>query len=325
MKACAGGAPNPTILPSAGRMDDVSYRDLGRELSNWGRWGTDDELGTLNLVTPERRIAAARSIRHGITLDLSLPLDENGPQRAVGARGNPVHVMTRLPGAPAFPGGFQYVDDAMFLHLQAATQVDALAHVAYDGMLYNGVTLDSITAAGASRLGVQNLAGHITGRGVLLDIPRSQRRTALDPHEPITSEDLERAEAYAGVTVGPGDLLLIRTGWLATFTDRRDRETFFSSEPGLALETARWLHERDIAFVGADTWGVEVAPSRSGDTMPLHCVLIRDLGMPLGEMFVLDELGTMAHRLGRAEFHLSCATLQVTGGVGTPVSPIVTF
>ena len=125
--------------------------------------------------------------------------------------------------------------------------------------------------------------------------------------------------------MGPGDLLLIRTGWLATFTNRGDREAYFASEPGLALETARWLRERDVAFVGSDTWGVEVAPSASGDVMPLHCVLLRDLGMPLGEMFVLDELGEMAHELGRAEFHLSCAALRVTGGVGTPVSPIVTF
>lgn len=306
-------------------MERVSYRDLGRELSNWGRWGASDQLGTLNLVTPQRRVAAAGSVRHGITLDLSLPLDENGPQDAAGTRSNPVHVMTRLPDAPVSPGGFHYFDDALFLHLQGATQLDALSHVAYDGMLYNGVTLDSITAAGASRLGVQNLAGRITGRGVLLDIPRSQGRDALDPREPITSEDLDRAEAYAGVRVGPGDLLLIRTGWLATFTNRGDREAYFASEPGLALETARWLRERDVAFVGSDTWGVEVAPSASGDVMPLHCVLLRDLGMPLGEMFVLDELGEMAHELGRAEFHLSCAALRVTGGVGTPVSPIVTF
>ncbi|MFI8593292.1 cyclase family protein [Microbacterium sp. NPDC078428] len=303
----------------------MEHRTLGRELSNWGRWGEADQLGTLNLLTPERRVEAARSIHVGISMDLSLPLDEHGPQLTTGSRGNPVHVMTRLPSAPADVGGFHYFDDALFLHLQGATQLDALAHVAYDGLLYNGVDLGVVTTSGATRLGVENLVGRISGRGVLLDIPRSQGRDSLGPGEPVTAADLDRAEMHAGVAVGPGDLLLVRTGWLATFTERGDRERFFAAEPGLDLSTARWLHERDVAFVASDNWGVEVSPSASGDAMPLHCVLVRDMGMPLGEMFVLDDLARTAASLGASTFHLSCAGLRVTGGVGTPVSPVVTF
>ncbi len=304
--------------------DTLDHRGLGRELSTWGRWGADDQLGTVNLLTPERVAAAARSIRLGRTLELSLPLHGAGPQPPNALRSNPVHTMTRLPSAPPGPGGFHYFDDALFLHLQGATQLDTLAHVAYDGLLYNGVPIAEVTADGAGRLGMEHLVGRLTGRGVLLDIPRSQGRTRLDAGEPITVDDLERAEAAAGVRVGAGDLLLIRTGWLSVL-DELGSAAYFGSEPGLALSTARWLHEREVAFVASDNWGVEVTPSASGDEMPLHCVLIRDMGMPLGEMFVLDELASVAAELGVAEFHLSCAGLRVTGAVGSPVSPVVTF
>jgi kynurenine formamidase len=306
-------------------MDGADHRSLGRELSNWGRWGSDDQLGTLNLLTPERVLAGARSIRHGRTIELSMPLDEDGPQIGAGPRTNPVHIMTRLPSAPPEASGFHYFDDALFLHLQGATQLDTLAHVAYDGLLYNGVGTDQVTSKGALRLGMEHLVGRLNGRAVLLDIPRSQGRDRLDAGEPVTTADLEHAEQAAGVTVGSGDMLLVRTGWLGKLAESGDREAFFSAEPGLDLGTARWLRERDVAFVGADNWGVEVAPSASGDAMPLHCVLIRDMGMPLGEMFVLDELAHVAADLGTGEFHLSCAGLRITGAVGSPVSPVATF
>lgn len=304
--------------------DAHDHRILGRELSNWGRWGADDQLGTVNLITPERVAAAAHGIRHGRILELSLPLHGAGPQPPEATRSNPVHTMTRLPSAPPGVGGFHYFDDALFLHLQGATQLDTLAHVAYDGQLYNGVPVSEVTADGAARLGMEHLVGRLNGRGVLLDIPRSQGRTRLDAGEPITITDLERAEDAAGVRVGAGDLLLVRTGWLSVLAE--DGSTaYFGSEPGLALSTARWLREREVAFVGSDNWGVEVTPSASGDEMPLHCVLIRDMGMPLGEMFVLDELAAVASELGTATFHLSCAGLRVPGAVGSPVSPVVTI
>ncbi|WP_417509689.1 cyclase family protein [Microbacterium sp.] len=303
----------------------TDHRVLGRELSNWGRWGDDDQLGTLNLLTPERVRAGADSIRTGHVLELSLPLGGDGPQPAGSRRTNPVHIMTRLPDAPVEEGGFHYFDDAMFLHLQGATQVDALAHVSYDGALYNGVSAASaVTAAGASRLGMENYVGRINGRAVLLDIPALTGRARLDSGEPVTTEDLLMAEARAGVRVEPGDIVLVRTGWMQLLLEG-DAQEYFATEPGLDLSTARWLRERDVAFVASDNWGVEVAPSQSGAAMPLHCVLVRDIGMPLGEMFVMEELAAAAATLGRSVFHLSCAGLRVTGGVGSPVSPVATF
>ncbi len=300
------------------------FRDVGRRLSNWGRWGDDDQLGTLNLIEPAHRVAAAGLVRTGVSFDLALPLDAHGPQQSEGSRQNPIHMMTRLPDAAPAPSGFHYFDDALFLYPQCATQVDALAHVAYDGALYNGTPLDAITSGGARRLGIREQVARIHGRGVLLDLARivGQR---LEAAQGIGIADLEAAEAAQGVRVGRGDLLLLRTGWITVFTRDRDRVAFLGGEPGLDLEVADWLHDREVAFVGADNWGIEVAPSPSGDEMPLHCVLVRDMGMPLGEMFDLEAVAGHAAEQQVWEFHLSCAVLPITGGVGSPVAPIVTF
>lgn len=303
----------------------TDHRVLGRELSNWGRWGAEDQLGTLNFLTRDRVMAGARSIRSGDVFELSLPLDEHGPQPPGSVRSNPVHTMTRLPDAPIEAGGFHYFDDAMFLHLQGATQLDALAHVSYDGMLYNGVSaVSAVTAAGASRLGMENYVGRITGRAVLLDIPEMTGRQRLEPTEPVSAADLSAAEAHVGVQVERGDIVVVRTGWMQVLLGG-DSDAYFASAPGLDMSTARWLRERDVAFVAADTWGIEVSPSESGAAMPLHCVLVRDMGMPLGEMFALEELAVAVAARGDAVFHLSCAGLRITGGVGSPVAPVATL
>ncbi|UOQ57498.1 cyclase family protein [Leucobacter allii] len=300
------------------------YRALGRKLSNWGRWGPDDELGTINLITPERRAAAAALVSSGLSFGLGLPLGADGPQTGESGRQNPLHLMTRTVDDPPHPTGFHYFDDALFVHLQASTQLDGLAHVGYDGQLYNGVPVTAVTRAGAARLGVQHLATALTGRGVLLDIPRLLGRR-LGRSEEISAALLERAAREQRVAIGAGDLLFIRTGWIARITEEHDRRGFFATEPGLALDTASWLADRDVAFVASDNWGVEATPARGGDEMPLHCVLIRDVGMPLGEMLDLEAVAAHAASIGRWEFFASCAALEVVGGVGSVLTPIVTF
>lgn len=302
-----------------------SYRELGRRLSNWGRWGEDDQLGTLNLITDACRAAGAALVKSGVTFDLGLPLDRNGPQTGDGGRQNPLHIMTRTPADPPAPSGFHYFDDALFVHLQCATQLDGLAHVGYDGELYNGVPIDAVGWAGATRLGMQHYAARVQGRGVLLDLPRLTGRHRLDHSEPITAADLSRAAREQGVDLRSGDLLFIRTGWITRFTVDGDRDAFFSTEPGLSLDAAEWVRERDIAFVAADNWGIEVAPSLDGSEMPLHCVLIRDLGMPLGEMLTLEAVAAHAASIGRWEFQAVCPALPVTGGIGSILLPSVTF
>jgi len=306
-------------------VGEIDHRALGRRLSNWGRWGTDDVLGTINLIRPEHRVAAARLVSEGATFPLALPLDAEGPQIGTGSRQNPIHIMTRTPSATELQDRFHWFDDAVFMYLQAATQLDGLAHIAIDGLMYGGRSIDEVTREGVGALGVEAFADRIAGRGVLLDIARLRGVDRLEAGSVITAAELEAAERAQGLRVGEGDILLVRTGWIRTFTIERDRDAFHAAEPGLGLDTAAWLHERGVAFLAADNWGVEVSPPEIDAEMPLHVVWIRDMGLPLGEMFDLEALAAHAAASGRWEFHFTCPVLPFTGGVGAPVQPVATF
>jgi kynurenine formamidase len=303
-----------------------TFRQLGQELSNWGRWGADDELGTLNLITPGCRAAAAALVQRGESVPLGLEFNADGPQRGHDGRTNPLHVMTRTGQTSPDPNGYLYTDDYVMMPLQCGTQVDALAHVSYDGLIYNGVPVESVTARGAASAGVETMRTGIQGRGVLLDIPRSLGVDRLDGGHAITTAQLEACLERQQVAIGSGDVLLVRTGWIQKFLVDGDRDGYMSANPGLALETAEWLRSRDVAFLASDNYSVEVDPAQSEDeSFPLHCVLLRDVGMPFGEMFDLEGLAERCATLGRWEFLFTCLPLPVTGAVGSPVSPIATF
>jgi kynurenine formamidase len=298
-----------------------TYRTVGERLRAWGRWGADDEIGAANLVTPERIVAAARLVTRGAVFDLGIPLDADGPQ--VGDfRPNPVHVMTLTGEGQDFPGGMHFSDDTIFMGLQSATQWDSLAHVYYDDTLYNGQPSSTITASGASRNSIDKMSRRLVGRGVLLDIARLKGVEHLQLGEEITPDDLDAAVAAQGVTVEPGDILLVRTGWRAMFTRTRSPEQFMAGEPGLALECADWIAQHEISAVASDNWAVEVIPSPNGDSLPLHLVLIRDMGVTLGEMFDLEALAADCAEDGRWAFLLSAAPMKVTAAVGSPISPV---
>lgn len=209
-------------------------RALGKQVSNWGRWGPDDEQGTTNLITPGRVAAAARLVHTGTTFDLGIPLDSSGPQLG-GFRANPIRLMSETGQGQNHPGGFTWADDYVFMPLQAGSQYDALAHVHYDGQLYNGHPSTSVTVKGAQHCGIHTQANGITGRGVLLDIARLRGVDWLAPGEVITPDDLEAAERTFGVHVEPGDIVLIRTGWWGKHLQDRDRSEFMGREPGLGL------------------------------------------------------------------------------------------
>ena len=196
------------------------FRALGARLRNWGRWGDDDERGTVNLVTPERLVAAAALVRQGKVFDLGIPFDENGPQPG-GGRINPVHLMSQTGDTQVFPGGFKYADDYIFMPLQGATQWDSLAHVYYDDQLYNGFPASDVTVVGAFHDTIDKIAKGVAGRGVLLDIARLKGVDWLEAGYVITPDDLEAAmAAQGGVEVGPGDILVFRTGWRRFFLER---------------------------------------------------------------------------------------------------------
>ncbi|OMC03895.1 cyclase [Mycobacterium sp. NS-7484] len=299
----------------------MSFKDLGRELSNWGRWGPDDQIGTLNLVEPRHVQAAAGEVRSGKVFQLSIPVGKDGPQSGVGGRNNPVHLMS-MQHSDFESHGLQVADDWIIMPLQSGTQWDALSHVGYDGKLYNGHSADEVGArAGARQLAVDAFTDRIVGRGVLLDIARLRGVDWLEPGTAITPADLKAAEAAQGVTVGEADFLLVRTGWRARLL-AQGRDGWMSAEPGLGIECARWLHDRGVAAVGSDNWAIEVIPSETGETLPLHCILIRDMGMPLAEILDLDALSADCADDGVWSFLFVAPPLHISNAVGSPVTPI---
>jgi kynurenine formamidase len=307
-----------------------SFSDMGRRLSNWGRWGVDDERGTLNHVTPERVVAAAGSVRTGKVFELSIPLSKLGPQQPAGARSNPIHVMTMLPGdlpSARNPGGrLAVADDMLVLPLQCATQWDGLAHIGYDDLLYNNVRAStSVTAReGATHHGIDRALPGMVGRGVLLDIARLRGVEWIEAGDaPIEAAELERAERVQGVRVGPGDALLVRTGWRRKALVEGWTPEWLAANPGLSHLCADWVVAREIAALACDNHSVEVQPSLVPDTLvPLHCILIRDVGMMFGEMFDLEALADDCAADGQWDFFFSAPPLRVSNGVGSTASPI---
>ncbi|WP_430331171.1 cyclase family protein [Rhodococcus sp. ACT016] len=299
-----------------------TMRELGRRLSNWGRWGAADERGTTNLITPERVAAAAGLVRTGEVFDLGIPLDESGPQPG-GYRINPIRLMSENGQEQVFPGGFKYADDYVFMPLQAGSQYDSLAHVHYDDQLYNSHPASGLSVKGADKCGIHTQARGIAGRGVLLDVARFRGLDWLEAGTAIGPGELDQVTEAQGVEVGPGDILLIRTGWRAKFLAERDAAAFMAGEPGLALACASWLRERDVAVVGSDNFGVEVMPGENPEAMfELHMVLIRDMGMTLAEMLDLEDLAAACATDGVYEFFYAGAPLKFTRGVGSPINPL---
>jgi kynurenine formamidase len=299
-------------------------RELGRKLSNWGRWGDADQRGTLNFITPEVVLRAKQSVRRGVVFSLGLPLAADGPQIGQGGRTNPLHYMSALHvGYGADPQGFRYNDDVVVLPLQCATQWDALSHVYYGGALYNGVPPDAVTSSGASRNSIDSIDNGILSRGVLLDIARLEGVPRLPAGFPIQPEHLSRAAEEQGVRVEPGDVLLVRTGHITVFTRDGDREGYMRRMPGLTLACAEWLWEKQVAAVASDTNAVEVIPFEDPTTpLPFHLVCIRDMGLTLGEMFDLEALAEDCAREGEWTCLLAAPVLKVRGGVGSPLNPL---
>lgn len=287
---------------------------------NWGRWGPDDERGAANHLTPESVAAAAALVKDGIVHQLGREIGR-GASLAHPGRPPALHFMTLDGGDFAagarLPGGAEYAEDMIMLHCHGTTHVDALAHYWSDGRLYNDHAADRVRSYGATRCGIEQVGAVVT-RGVLLDMTD---RGELDADHVISADDLAAHAADAGVEVRAGDVVLIRTGWPAVF--EADPERYHSANPGIGLEAATWLAERDVVAVGADTIGVEVrtGPDRyeGGAAAPVvHPLLIRDYGIHLIELLDLDDLAAAE----ATEFLFVMSPLRIVGGTGSPVNPI---
>ena len=298
-------------------------------LSNWGRWGAEDELGTVNFITPAKRVEAAALVRKGKVFSLSIPLDESGPQPSFERRLNPRHLMLatgtdlRSGVQPGAVGGIGEADDMVTMALQAATQWDSLAHIFYDYKMYNDRDCALVSAHGAAKNSIAVLADRVVSRGVLVDVARHLGADHLPLDHRITVAELEATLERQRVEIRSGDVLLIRTGNLqrARSAGGWDRFTY-SDEPGIGLDALPWVHEREIAAVAADTWALEVLPSGTSLWLPVHAVAIVHMGLLVGEIFDLEALAADCEEDGVYEFFCSAPPLPFTGGVGSPVNPL---
>jgi hypothetical protein len=309
--------------------------------SNWGRWGDDDVLGTLNFLDEGKRQEGAGLVRRGVSFSLSQSFDMNGPQKGWRRRTNPVHTMLDTGtdaalGNQGFPHGIGGADDVIAMPLQCSTQWDGLGHIFDHGKAWNGRPAEKVvTSDGDLVTGIEHMAPHVAGRGVLLDVGRvvgtgagsranrAESEGELPDGFAITEEHLTATAEAHGVRVGRGDIVLVRTGQLARV--RRDGWGDYAGgpAPGLSFTTAGWLHRTEIAAIATDTWGFEVRPNEFEHAFqPLHQVVIPHIGLLVGEMWDLESLAEDCAADGVYEFWLTAAPLPITGAVGSPVNPI---
>ncbi len=311
-------------------MSTPSSEELARRVSNWGRWGPGDELGTVNYVTAEKRVAAARLVRRGEVFSLAVDLEPDTPQFKASYRLNPQRSMvatgsdvkTGRQAAYGIPG-HGFADDLVVMSLQAATQWDSLAHVFHDYKMYNDRDCELVGAKGAAANAIDVLRDRVVTRGVLADVAGHLGVEALAPDHHVTVEELEATLAAQGVAAGSGDVLLVRTGHLGRIRRENAWHAFVEhDEPGLGQDSLPWLHEREIAAVAADNWAFEVIPSRASLPLPIHTIGIVYMGLLVGEIFELDALAEDCRRTGVWEFLFSAPPLPFTGAVGSPVNPL---
>lgn len=315
----AGSAAPPPL--AAQGPDAVTAETIDgwmTELSNWGRWGADDELGTLNLVTPEKRRGALALATAGVSVSLSHTYLTEPDVEATSPVGYEML-------GPDRPGPFRSDRYTFAYHGYAHSHMDSLCHMMHEGSLYNGyVRGDEVTEEGCARLGVANYKQGIVSRGILMDVPRLKGVDYLEPGTPIRVEDLEAWERAARVRVESGDVLFVRTGRWARRAEHGPWE-MNREAAGLHASVAPWLRERGVAMLGADGTNDVLPSGVEGVTQPIHQLTIVAMGMPLFDNLDLEALAAEAARQGRWEFLLVAAPLAVEGGTGSPLNPLAIF
>jgi kynurenine formamidase len=305
--------------PAGTALSREQFHELFERVSNWGRWGPDDERGALNHLTPERVAAAAALVRTGRTVSLSRPLDTRSePDNPEPAD----HHMTLL-GARDHPEGLGFAKDYIGVdyHNDSHSHLDALCHVAYEGSLYNGRPADSVSDTGAAVETVEVLKDGLVGRGVLLDIPGARGVSWLEPGDSVLPSDLEEAERREQVSVGEGDVLLVSTGHAARLDELGPWDTA-SSKAGLHPTCADFLSERGVAALGCDSNSDTAPPVTEGVGFPIHVLALTAMGVHLLDYLHFGELSGACEEAGRWEFLFVGAPLRIAGGTGSPLNPI---
>jgi kynurenine formamidase len=309
-------------------LSKSDVEDLARRFNRWGRWGPDDELGALNFIDPAAVARASALVRTGEVVSCAMAYDQSGPQRGERGRTNPMRYMLYDGGDIHFGvqddiPGLRFADDVITMPLQSGTHWDAFSHIFYDGHMYNGFGLESVTSQGARHGALEVVRERLVGRGLLLDIPRQRGVEWLEPGEGIDSAELEACANAQSVEVRRGDILLVRTGHLGRRRAHGWQDYAGGDAPGLSLDSAQFICDREVAAIATDTWGCEVRPNETDDIyQPLHVVLLVNAGVMFGEMFDLDALAESCARDARYEFLFVAAPLPFTGAVGGPLNPI---
>jgi len=302
------------------------FAEVAARVRNWGRWGPEDQIGTLNLIDDAARLRGVQAVRSGKSFALGLPLSEvEGIQAGfIKGRVNPNRTMIQI-NEPLSedPDWVCASEDVVTLALQCATHWDGLAHVSYGGVIYNGFPASSIDAEGAARCGI-HLLQSVIGRGVLLDVARAHSLDFLEPGYAITPDDLTAACALGGVQMESGDIVLVRTGQMVHLApEQRDLIAFTWPTPGLTIETAEWFHDHDVAAVATDTLPFEVFPCQYDDLyLPVHLLHLVEMGMTQGQNWVLDPLAADCAEDGQYTFLLDATPLPFTNGLGSPLNPV---
>jgi kynurenine formamidase len=322
LAAVAGVAlapPEGTPAQSSPKLTRAEFDAMMTRLSNWGRWGKDDQKGALNLVTPEKRKQAAALVTEGFSVSLARPVIKEATDLSPAFK----HRMVEIPkrGQDFASSADEY---SVQYHGFTQTHLDGLCHLVYQGKLYNGFSQDELTGSGAHKLGIEVYRSGIFTRCVLMDIPRLKGLAYLEGGRAILPGDLDAWERKAGIKVGSGDAVLIRTGRWA----RRQQEgpwEIMKGSAGLHALCMPWLKERDVAVVGSDL-ALDVLPSGvQGVALPAHWLSVVAMGVPILDNCDLEELGEAASARQRWSFLMSVAPLAVEGGTGSPVNPVATF
>ena len=291
-------------------------------LSNWGRWGPDDELGTLNLITPEKVAQAGRLVKEGISVTCARLIVPEGAADVTSIP--PLHWMVRTgESAPANGGGGASDFFGFSFHGLTITHLDALCHQFWDGKMYNGKDASLVTADAKATAGHIDRAqnGFVT-KGVMLDITKVKGKEWLDPGEPVFTADLEAAEAAQGVRVEEGDALMLRLGWYKRRLELGPPE---AGRPGLHAETIPWLHERGVSILAGDA-SQDMDPAGYPNLgLPVHRVGIVAMGLWLIDAANCEELAAVCERLGRYDFMFVVAPLRFKNATGSPVNPLAVF
>ena len=286
---------------------------LFQEYNNWGRWGADDERGTMNLITEKKTREAAALVRRGVTVSLA---HNPMPDEAVD---NPDAAFNHTMGQSLRSDTYEFT-----YHGYGVSHIDSLCHFLWNDRLYNDILPSESTPDGCGKLGIQNLKTGIVTRGILLDIARLKDVPYLEPETPIYVEDIEAWEQEAGVTVSPGDVIFVRTGRWARRAELGPWQ-ISNSSAGLHASVLPWIKDRGVAFVGSDA-ATDVMPSMvEGIRQPVHTMLIAGFGTNIFDNMDLEALADRAAQENRWEFMITAGPIPVEGGTGSPLNPIAIF